>query len=807
MSSIKKCLDDLVAQGKLLKPDAARALEAANRAAAGYSRRMSEDAADTVGVATMTAELRRAAELRVKQTALQVLSINRAVNDATAHPNGIAAGVAATFARDVHGAAGYSNIEARHDAVLGMLHAKFASGLDAYRSKVAGLSRDVIGLTRFVRELFGENTGDATARAAAVAWKEAADYGAQRFIDAGGNLRMKKSWHLPQHWDDGKIRAAGAAKFHDYMLDALNGGRLAIRDLETGEPVNPLRALEIIDQAYTRIESGGLSDLVPGSPGGAKLANRRDQVRAFDWTTADAWHDFNRKFGVGDAQVYDLLTGHLDSMARDISLLEILGPNPDAAARVLIDHARKGGASEKRAYFLNAIYDQVTGRAASPVSEGVASFFRGVRAWLSSAQLGSAMLSSATDFAALTATAKWNGLPATEVLGRYISLLNPANAEDRLKAVRLGLVADEWARRASGATRHQAEVVGPELPGRIAEFVMRASGLSPHTQAGRWAFGMEFLGHLADNAGARFDRLDPKLQRAFARHGIDEAAWDAMRKAPMYRDAGVKFMWPEAMAKEGGAQAGAASKLLELVHTEMDFAIPTPGAFERAMMLGQTRPGTWSGEFLRSTAQYKTFPVTVMTTHLMRGLNAARAGDRGVYLASTFVGMTVMGAFAMQLKAIAQGKDPRDMTDGNFWGAAALQGGGLGIMGDFLYSGLNRSDQSFYMSTIGGPTAGLVDDLLRLTGANISANARDKDAHWGADLARFVRKNIPGSTIWYSRLALDRLVLDQLETQINPDYAARFARMEDRAMNDYQQQFWWSPGRAEPRRAPDLGVQ
>jgi hypothetical protein len=234
-----------------------------------------------------------------------------------------------------------------------------------------------------------------------------------------------------------------------------------------------------------------------------------------------------------------------------------------------------------------------------------------------------------------------------------------------------------------------------------------------------------------------------------------------------------------------------------------------PGALERALLLGRTRPGTLSGEFLRATMQYKTFPISMMTRHLMRGIDAYQGGDVGRYMVATGVSLTVMGAAAMQLKAIANGRDPRDMTSPSFWGAAFFQGGGAGIFGDFLNSGLNRADRGFYMAAIGGPTAGLVDDLAKLTGANISGavNEPQKDQHFGAELARFAQRYTPGTSLWYSRLALDRMMWDRLHEMADPAHAARRAqRIEDRAMREANQRFWWGPGDRAPDRAPSIGA-
>src|SRR5690606_34398686 len=155
-------------------------------------------------------------------------------------------------------------------------------------------------------------------------------------------------------------------------------------------------------------------------------------------------------------------------------------------------------------------------------------------------------------------------------------------------------------------------------PGRIADFVMRASGLSGHTEAGRWAFGMELLGHLADLSKTRFDALPDVTRRSFGAYGIGQGEWDLIRGAVENMagpgEPGARFIWPEKLAKAGSkAEREAAAKLMEMVHTEMDYAVPTPGAIERSLLLGQTRPGTFIGEFLRGSTQYKTFPVTVMT--------------------------------------------------------------------------------------------------------------------------------------------------------------------------------------------------
>lgn len=799
---VAKCLNDHVEQGRITRAGAEKAL-------ASVRRIMEENPGIGEGPAFSRVQQEAVIEAarRKRQTAMQALSDNRMLADATNHPDGVAAGARAVFARDISGKAGFSNVESLAQAYRGVMHGYVADFLAAYRSKNLSLTRDVLGLTRFVKELYAEGTGDGVASAAAAGWRKATDWGVDMFNGAGGALARKEAWRLPQVWDGDAVKRMGRQGFLDAMEARVADGRLRIWDWEADRAVDPLRRAEILSNAYDRISTNGLSDLVPGATGGTKLANSKLERRAFEWTTADAWLDANRTFGKGDAGIFDIIVGHVDGMAQDIAMLRRLGPNPEAAARLLIDTAKKAGSKGLGLHRIEAVWDHVSGKASSPVSEGLAKWLGGARAWLSSAQLGSAVFSSVTDFSTIRATAAWNGLSSSSTMGRYLSLMNPANEADRMLAVRSGLIADGWAQRARAAQRTQMEEIGQTLPARMAGFIMRASGMEAHTSSARWAFGMEFLGHLADQSGKEFGALAPALRGAMERYGLDAGAWDLIRSRGIFEEEGVRLAFPEQMVRDVGDRAAldAGTRLLEMVNTERGFAVVEPGAAEQALTLGRSRAGTVEGEFLRASAQYKAFPVSMMTRHLMRGVQSAQAGDHGRYMAGLVVSLTAMGALAMQMKELAKGRDPQDMTRWQFWGGAFFQGGGAGILGDFLNAGLTRADQSFYMTAIGGPTAGLLDDLGKLTGANITATAKGKDAHFGRDLANFVRRNTPGTSLWYARLGLDRLLWDQLQQVVDPEAPRAFRRMEDRARQETGQRYWWGPGDTAPERAPALG--
>ena len=71
----------------------------------------------------------------------------------------------------------------------------------------------------------------------------------------------------------------------------------------------------------------------------------------------------------------------------------------------------------------------------------------------------------------------------------------------------------------------------------------------------------------------------------------------------------------------------------------------------------------------------------------------------------------------------------------------------------------------------------------------------------GAELVRFVKGNLPGASLWYSKGAFDHLIFHQLQEYFSPGY---LAKMRSRSLREFGQRYWWEPGTPTPQRAPDL---
>ena len=62
---------------------------------------------------------------------------------------------------------------------------------------------------------------------------------------------------------------------------------------------------------------------------------------------------------------------------------------------------------------------------------------------------------------------------------------------------------------------------------------------------------------------------------------------------------------------------------------------------------------------------------------------------------------------------------------------------------------------------------------------------------------------MPGNNIWYARLALDRMIADQIERYVNPAYGEGYRR-QHRYAAEQGTSFYWQPGDVLPDRSPEF---
>jgi hypothetical protein len=67
------------------------------------------------------------------------------------------------------------------------------------------------------------------------------------------------------------------------------------------------------------------------------------------------------------------------------------------------------------------------------------------------------------------------------------------------------------------------------------------------------------------------------------------------------------------------------------------------------------------------------------------------------------------------------------------------------------------------------------------------------------ELRRFAEGFLPGNSLWYARLAIERLVKDQLELIGDPKAERKWRRAERKQRREFGTNMWWRRGELAPQ--------
>lgn len=682
----------------------------------------------------------------------------------------------------------------------------------------------------FVREIFGKDTGDAGAKAAAKAWLESVEAMRQRFNAAGGDVRKLSYGYLPQPHDGGRIREAGIEAWVRDVLPMVDRSRYTNPD---GRPMSDADLGRALEEAWRTIASDGWTKIEPGVfRGQSALANAGSQARVIHFATPEAYVEYLGKYGAGT--VFDALSGHLGWMAKNIGLTEEFGPNPAALFRTMHDTAQQAGGTDRVALLMNTedMWKTLTGEINNPQSQTAARIGQGVRNIQVFGKLAGALLSSVTDIPTYFTTLGYNRLGFWQgtvnwmrSAGAELNVLpNFLGGDIKEFADLAGLIAES---KISDMNRWAEGHVGQGWTAKLAGATMKASFMNAWTDSLRRGFSVTMMGGMGRIAKTPWDQLEQGDRARLQAKGWAADDWAVVQRAEPEMWRRTRMLTPQSISRiedlEPAARDRVISKLLGTITDEAEYASLAPDLATRTLQTGGLQKGTGKGELWRSIMLFKSFPVAMITRHWNRALN----GDMSVagklsYSAALAFGMTLFGALALQLKDLVAGRDPRDMTGDmgddpaqlvKFWTAAFAQGGGAGFLGDMLLSGEGRGGQSGASAAISGIVGPVVGSAFELGYDVILENVREaaqgKDTYAGAEAWRWARGHLPAINLWYARLAIDQAMLNQMQEALSPGY---LAKVQARAQRDWDSTYWWEPSdtglltgdMSSPERGPAL---
>lgn len=647
-------------------------------------------------------------------------------------------------------------------------------------------------------------------------WQEKARLDANK---AGASIGRLDGYITRQSHDMGRIGKAGFKAWHDEILPRLDLARMNIE----GDVGAFLR------EVYRGLASGvhlkATSDKPTGLKGPRNIAKAMSHERVLHFKTADDWFAYNHKFGTQDLR--GAVMRGLELSAEKTGLMRRLGTNPQANFDMIADFLMNGIKDEGQRARLQQALDgklknqmaAIDGTTRTPVSHMGAQIGSGLRTVQNMAKLGAAFFSQFSDLPIYASEMRYQGgTMLSGVLEGLEGLMKGRNRREMAEIDgMLGVFHDGMTQSAAA----RFSIADDDIPGALAKsqrLFFKFNLMQWWTDTLRATAARAMAHRLAIHRNAAWGKIDPDLRRVLGLFGIDEGRWDVIRAAATKQADGRDYVVPEAILEVGddlidpllaGKKTQAARKAMrEEIADQLrtyysdraEFAVIMPDARTRATMQRGTRAGTVEGEFLRFIGQFKSF--TAAVTQKVAGrevygrgaapgskLSEALKNGNGelLGLAQLILWTTAFGYASMAAKDLAKGRTPRDPRDPKTWMAAMVQGGGAGIYGDFLFGEVRNRFGGGLISTMAGPVLGGVEDIADLYG-----RVRNGDDAAAAAFRALI-SNAPFANLFYTRAALDYLILYQIQETLSP---GSLRRMEKRIEKENAQTFLLRPSQA-----------
>ncbi len=595
-------------------------------------------------------------------------------------------------------------------------------------------------------------------------------------------------------------------------------GRSVFDALVTGVHMTPQGAFGIPEETFIPKAFEGTSN----------VARKLSKSRTLFWKDADAWNDNQKQFGVPRTLSEGIMLT-LDKSARQLALLDKLGTNPAGNFNLItraIQERYRGDLDgvkkfQGRLAGLDAVMQHLDGRANIPANEMAARIGQNLRIWENLSSLGSVGLTHfASIWPTVTSEMAHHGESRLLTLGKLAQAMvrGRGSLERQEVLAQLGAYSDGMVR--DMFSRFNAEDTIPGRMSALANVFMKYTGIRyifDNTQA---AVREMLANHLARNAGKEFDALDPHLSQILGKYGLGADEWNLLRAVPdLPMSEGRAYLTPrdglrvdpagaEALLRSRGQlasdadagtiahavgqlQQGLSDKLYSYYGDAAAHSTVTPGVQERAFALGADRPGSLAGELRRFIAQFKMWPLAAMNQIIGREIHMSLSRGEAAWNIGLLVALSTAGGYLrLSVGDAAEGRLPRRPLDPAVLSQSLAEGGGLGVLGDFLFGEASRLNGGLVGATA-GPAVGDADQLVKIT----FGEWKQGKAGW-LDLAHLLSRRVPFANLIYLKGALDYLLWYHLYEAASPGWwertNRRLLRQTGHAMSGY------SPGAGVP---------
>lgn len=620
---------------------------------------------------------------------------------------------------------------------------------------------------------------------------------------AGAWIGKMKGYIVRQSHDDVLMLRSGKDEWIKEIRDKLDYDKM----FPEGPPDNMDKWLgKTFDNLVTGVHEtlDASASKMAGFTGPGNLAKKASAERVLHFKSADDWYAYNQRFGKGymsDAIVHGLMRS-----AQSTGLMMKLGTNPEFNLKSIVEavesRVEAKGPEQKSA--MNAakrrvelLYSQISGKTNNPVNAVVARRFANLRGWVRMTSLGGAVISSITDPVIRASELRYQGKSFLSDLGEGLSDLAKGRSKAEYQAALHELEEFSESLIGSIAQRYDADTTVGAGIAKAEKLFFKLNLQTLWSDRSRAGAASAISRNVAGHHGKAWADVPEGLRRTLQLYNIGEPEWAVINKASVSEFEGRAYLTPEDL---DAVDKGVAMKYRTFMADRVDTAYVVPDSKTRAILTQGLQPGTIPGEAIRAFMQFKTFPAVMIQKVLAReiyGYGGTRLKDirskemRG--LATLILSLTAAGYIAMTAKDLLKGRKPRPVDDKRTWLAAAMQGGALGIYGDFLFGETSRMGGGMW-ETMAGPMVGKSGEIVNFAkqtfGKGVEGELKS-DAL--AKALRMTVNNTPGNNLFWLRPIMDYAVLYETQEALSPGY---LRRMEKRIKKDQGQEFWLRPTEA-----------
>lgn len=606
--------------------------------------------------------------------------------------------------------------------------------------------------------------------------------------------------------------------------------RIAVAS-ETAAKLDPAidDRMKFIDAAFDDIVTdrhlvaeGARADFDGNLPfvGPGNLAERVSRNRVLHFKDAAAELEMVRKYGAGTLS--QRVISEMDHTARNTALMQMWGTNPERNRQEFIGELldRYHGDPKKtgplQSNFLDSVYAQVNG-SANVLAKGnhswIAAWGQGIRAYNVVSLLGNMLLAQFGDVATRGREMRYQGHNFLSAYGRTVESLFEGMGSEQRKKVGMSMGVG-WEGMLGAAYSRFADT--DPLPGKMAKIqhmAMKVFGATYWTDWMKRGQAFQTAHDFVDDMGKAFSALDAPTTRLLEMYGIDARMWDVIRKAQTEDlGNGARALMPDGIyrmeletfmdfagtadpARLMATQDDVALRWRMMLMDRADVAVPGPDARTRAVILGDSKRGTFEGETRRFMGQFKGFPIGVIFGAMGREIYGRR-GESTMSKVAAVSEAVLMGTAMGYLSLVASDMQkgwwpPRDPLDPRTWIASAQRGGGFGIYGDVIFGEYHDFGRTLSSTLLGPTIGGIGDPVAKMIAKTLrfAGSGGDEKYNPGYDAFRFVKSHAPVLNMHLVGTVLDIAIMRDLAEAVNPGAQQRFERRRER---DWGQRMYWN---------------